>query len=842
MIANASHLYWLRVRRQPFQELLALFGIAAGVALLFAVQVASSSVVGAVDHLVDGVTGSATIELAARDPYGMDQDVATQVAELENIAHSAPILQRSVTVLGPKGTASLTLIGADRAIESLDSDLLREFQRKFDDIDAVGFFITSDTAEAIGASPGDDLVVVAGTEERRIRLAGVAGRDMVGDLVESPVAVAPLGLAQRLTGMENRVSRVLVVPKSLSKAKSELNRVGHGFADERPVDSEVRFLAHAMKPDRTSSAMFSAIAVVIGLLFAYNAMLLTSAQRRRQTALVRMLGADRPTVIGAIIFDVLLLGLAACFLGLVLGDQISRLAFRTVPEYLASGFPIGTQRTVGAGTIALTIAGGLVAALLASARSAADLLRTQPTLLVGDERIELEAGEKRFGRAAMITGVLLFVGSLGAALRWPQVSVFAVVGLLISMVLIIGFLVPVAVSAMRSITRKRGSVSFSVAVSELASTPLRTTALALIAASASMAIISIGGAKLDLERGIDRLTGDYFGSSSLWLVPRDSSNVFVTKKFDARGLARKLGKQPEIATIGRAEWTFLDFEDRRVLIISPPSDSSNPLVQSQVKKGDSELAVSRLREGGWVAVSDGLEGDREVEVGDYVTLPAPSGDARLRVAAVTANHGWPSGSVVISEFDYQRLWGNDDVSALALGLAPGVSIDEGKRIVSAAIGNNRALSVKTAEEMVGERSSVFAQGLSKLRQISLLVLFASILALTAAMVAAVWQRRRRVSSLRAIGMYKGELRRSLVSETAFVVAFGSLGGMVFGLVGQYLASSATMELTGYMAPFNPAILFGFKTLTQVVLLSVVVTVIPAVFMTRLLGSGRFEQD
>ena len=72
-------LYWWRLRTQPAQEALAVVGIAAGVALIFAVEIANTSVPASVRDLVHGIAGPASLEIAARTPEGFDERLMSKV-------------------------------------------------------------------------------------------------------------------------------------------------------------------------------------------------------------------------------------------------------------------------------------------------------------------------------------------------------------------------------------------------------------------------------------------------------------------------------------------------------------------------------------------------------------------------------------------------------------------------------------------------------------------------------------------------------------------------------------------------------------------------------------------
>ena len=74
--ANVLRLYRVRLRARLAQECLAIVGIAAGVALLFASQVSSSSLQSSVAELSRGIAGDATLQLLARDPQGFPAEHA----------------------------------------------------------------------------------------------------------------------------------------------------------------------------------------------------------------------------------------------------------------------------------------------------------------------------------------------------------------------------------------------------------------------------------------------------------------------------------------------------------------------------------------------------------------------------------------------------------------------------------------------------------------------------------------------------------------------------------------------------------------------------------------------
>ena len=104
-LANMLHLYRVRLRARLLQECFAVVGIAAGVALLFASQIASSSLSSSVAQLSHGIAGSATLQLLARDPRGFHQSLLGKVRRISGVRLAAPLLEASANAVGPRGPA-----------------------------------------------------------------------------------------------------------------------------------------------------------------------------------------------------------------------------------------------------------------------------------------------------------------------------------------------------------------------------------------------------------------------------------------------------------------------------------------------------------------------------------------------------------------------------------------------------------------------------------------------------------------------------------------------------------------------------------------------------------------
>src|ERR1700677_1209518 len=109
--------------------------------------------------------------------------------------------------------------------------------------------------------------------------------------------------------------------------------------------------AHDQEAGREVTLLFSVIALVAGIVLAYNALLLASGERRRFILKLVKEGAPDSMVIGSLAFDALILGLAGCVLGLIAGEIVSLYAYHGVLCYIAAAIPVGSTHIVSAQTV-----------------------------------------------------------------------------------------------------------------------------------------------------------------------------------------------------------------------------------------------------------------------------------------------------------------------------------------------------------------------------------------------------------------------------------------------------------------------------------------------------------
>src|ERR1700691_3409335 len=346
-LSNIVRLYRVRLRSRIVQELFAVLGIAVGVALRCSSRCAGPSLDGAVRQLTAGIVGQMRFQITARDSHGFDASLLGEAQRIPGVQTAAPVLQESANVVGPQGSQSVDLVGTEPRLAFLGGALVRKLGTS-QLARASAFMLPAPIAQQIGASSLQPVRLQIGARTVSALLVPELLAPGSGVLGESPIAIAPLRYAQRLTGMSGRLTSIYVrsQPQNDREVSAGLRRLAAGRLNVSPADFTDTLFHKAAEPTNQSTSLFSAISALVGVLFAFNALLLTVPQRRNLIEDLRLDGYTRKMIVEVLLFDALVLGLVACALGLALGELMSIELFRSNPGYLSFAFPIGSERIV----------------------------------------------------------------------------------------------------------------------------------------------------------------------------------------------------------------------------------------------------------------------------------------------------------------------------------------------------------------------------------------------------------------------------------------------------------------------------------------------------------------
>ncbi|MGA2166365.1 MAG: ABC transporter permease, partial [Solirubrobacteraceae bacterium] len=670
-LSDLVYLYRARLRASNVvvQDLFAIAGIAVGVALLFASQVASTSLTRSVQQLSSQLVGNTQYQLDARGPAGVSESLLGEVRQVPGVKVALPVLEQQANVIGPNGRQqSIDLIGTDPRFAHFGGPLLRRFSAA--QLAAQKAIALPDPlASSIGAGALQTIQLQIGAQVTTTLLGATLNEGDIGGLVHSPVALAPVAYAQQITGMSGRITRIFVEvqPGRGNEVQAGLRRLAEARSVTlEPATFDSKLFAVASLPENQGETLFSAISAIVGFMLALNAMLITVPRRRQLLTHVRLQGANRRMALQILLFDALILGVLACVLGLGLGEILSIAVFHATPGYLSFAFPVGNDRIVTWRSVVIAVSAGMVAAGVGVLWPLRDVFKRPHSRGGMPHRWWV------FGRAA--TGITGFAITTIILVAHPQSSNLGNFTLIVALLCGLPFFFTAMVAGFAKIQPALNRPSPRMTVTYLRSQPTRIRSLAIVAtgAVAAFGVVSIQGAQRNLQRGLDASARGIDSSADVWVSPRGESNAFATNPFTYPGGTAALARLPGVRNIGVYRGSFLTWGDRRLWILAPPSSSAQPIPPSELVSGNIAQASTRIREGGWAVVSQALAAEHGLRVGQAFTLPAPH-PTTFRVAALSTNLGWPPGAVIINAGNYAHAWLSSNPSAYEIQTKPGVS-------------------------------------------------------------------------------------------------------------------------------------------------------------------------
>jgi putative ABC transport system permease protein len=824
-LRNVLLLYRVRLRSRIAQELFAIVGIAIGVALLFSSQIASSSLQqDTVPERLGGFIGNMRLQLVARSPRGFDERLLGVVQRLPGVRAAMPAVEQRATVIGPDGQAAIALFSTGARFTGLGGPLLRRFAlAQFEQQQT--FALPLPLARSIGLGALESAELQVGARRYPALMGAVLLEHELGALIDSSAGMAPLPYAQRLGGLQGRLTNILVqpAPGREPEVRAALLRVAAGRLNVEPVDFDATVFNQASSPVKQSSLLFAAISSLVGFLFALAAILLTTPQRRGLVEDLHIDGYSRRMIVEVLLLDALMLGAVASAVGLLFGDLLSLLLFRTSPGYLSFAFSLDTRRVITATSVATAVGGGMLAAIVGVLLPLrADLLRP---LSPRADRRRSQADTWR-GRSAEIAGALCLAATTVILLLAPAAAILGMVGLVLALLLLLPAAIRAVVFAFERLSRVAGGAAAHLVAVELRSNANRARSLA-IAATGAIAVcgsVSIQGAHSNLQRGLDEAVHVINRFAQVWVSPAGAANLLTTTPFPdtARAALARVGG---VASVRLYRGGLLDYGLRRVWMIAPARSGPPLIPASQLVSGDLAVANARLRGSGWVAISQSVAAEHHLRIGQRFTLPSPV-PTSFRVAALLTNIGWPPGAIILNADDYARAWGSSDVSAYGLTLKPGVSLEGVSAELRRVLGAQSALVAETARRREQRGVATSRQVLAGVTQIGSLVLAAAAFAMAAAMGATIWQRRRHLADMKVDGFGKGILWRSLLMESALLLGSGCCTGAVLGLYGQLLLTRALALVTGFPVASSVAAAVAASNVGIIVAVALAILAVP----------------
>ena len=641
-------------------------------------------------------------------------------------------------------------------------------------------------ADGQGLKVGSRLTVLTAEASETVRVSGVFTFGAEASLGGTLLVQSTLADAQRWFGLEGRVTRVDVRAEPGVPAETLRRRVEAALGPEAEVRTgaqaaadETKALSDAIgKFLRPALLSFGGVAVFVGAFIIFNAFSMTVAQRQREFAMLRALGASRAQVLWTLAGEALLTGVLASVAGLFAG-----LGVATAVNEVFKALDIDIPRSglvMAPRTVAVSLAVGISVTLASALVPAWRATRVPPVAALQEGAV---LPPTRFARytpyaaaALAAAGVgLLLLGMYGSGSTTTRLGIVGAgaVGVFVAVAMVSKYVVRPVAGVLGWPLQKVAPVTGRLARDNSRRNPGRTalTASALMVGLAVVVFVAVfaQGMKSSFIDSFDAtVRGDLIVQSKNYLAMPAQTLRLVE---GAPSVEVAAGLSGEQAQAGR----------ERLLV---PVYGVEPVAFDRVWRFDwlaGETSLAALG-GDGVAVEEQTAASLGLEVGDRVLLRAAEGGRREFTVRGIYRDPMMLNGMTLTQYAYDGLFPKRALYMVVAKARPGRDVAAVKRDVQRALAGIPVAEVQTRAGYKDKVIGLVNQLLNLLYGLLAMSVVISVFGIVNTLVLSVYERTREIGLCRAIGMSRGQVRATVRYESVITSLIGAAMGIVVGIL------------------------------------------------------------
>lgn len=636
------------------------------------------------------------------------------------------------------------------------------------------------TARKAPFAVGDSATVLLRSGTARVTIVGIARFGTADSIGGASWALFSLPTAQRLLASPGKIDAVQVraqpgyseaqVVAAIEKAVPAHTEVLTGKQITKELQDQIR---QGLGFFTTFLLIFGLVALLVGAFIIANTFSIIVAQRTRELALFRALGASRRQVLVSVVTEALVVGAVAAAAGLAAGVGLA-IGLERLLHAIGLGLPNATV-VVAPRTIAASVVVGVGVTVISALLPAWRASGVPPLAAMRDVAIDRSgASRMRAWGGLAVTTAGAGLAALGTAGRDTlQVGIgggLALAGVVVAGPLLartLGSAVGLPAQWLRGLTGR-------IARENTQRNPRRTagSAAALMIGVIIVTIISViaASATATVQSTISRaFTGDYVVQSNALGVPQQA----VTDLRARPELSNVVAFEGTPAKLGN-ETIYLNATDTRAL--SAVVDLQ-PSVGSLASLGADGVAVSNRKTGfGSIIDAGGTH-----QMGETLTIQFVDGSKVPLVVRALYNDSTVAGRFIVDERAVAGHIANPVANPVLFNRAPGVSLVQARAAAVQVVKGYPGVTVQNAEEYSTSIANEVSGILNFIYVLLALAVIIALIGIANTLSLSITERTRELGLLRAVGMYRSQVRSTVRWEAVIVSVMGTVLGLALGL-------------------------------------------------------------
>ena len=798
---------WRYLLRHPWQTGLMILGIALGVSVMVAIDLANSAASRAFDLSTDAIAGRATHQIIG-GPAGLDEAVYARLRTEGVPVAAAPIVTDYVT--SPQlGGRPIQLLGVDPFAEAPFRSYLvgpgsggAEAQRGASGGAALGtpvglaqlvafltrpgaLLISEGLAAENGLALGDPVMLDAGGRQSTGFVAGLLRpSDALSRRALDGLILADLATAQEITGRIGRLDTIdLIAPRGDLTGLRNLSGLLPADAQIVPVRLRSGALAQMTAAFRTNLTALSLLALVVGMFLIYNSMTFSVVQRRPLFGTLRCLGVTRGEIGVLVLGEAVMVGALGSLLGLALGVILGQGAVQAVTQTINDLYFVVTVRGIAipVASLAKGALAGVFATVAAAALPAWEATTVSPRQALTRSGLE-ETARRLVPLTALAGGIGIVLG--GALLAVPTRNLAVSFAGIFSLTIGFALLAPAFTLIFSRLVAAPAQAVFGV----LGRMAPRSVTGALSRTAVAVAALMVA---VSVTIGVGLMVGSFRTTVVSWLEQTLWGDLYVS----APGLTATRSSaplDPQVIDVvsgwpGAQRWDLLRSVDVASpdgpVAVSAVSDEDFTAPRIFIATDGGRAAAANAVKNGAVLASEPLANRLGLRIpGATVTLYTDRGPQVFPVAGIYRDYSNSQGTVMMALDLYRRYWDDASVTAALMILKPGEDPDANVRGLQDALAGIQGVTVRPNQALRAEALAVFDRAFAITGALQLLAAIVAFIGILSALLSLQLERGREFGLMRAVGLTVRQLRGLVLLETGLMGLAAGLLAIPTGLV------------------------------------------------------------
>jgi putative ABC transport system permease protein len=783
------------IKHQKIRTIMALFGIALGVASMTSIDIVNSSVIRSLEDSINRITGRAVLQITGAES-GFPETMLERVQNVPGVEYAVPVIEtnaslaagseRSFVVLGVDVLQDSNIRDYSVTDESSDIPDPLLFLAKPDSI-----LLTREMAKREGIEIDQKIQVQTVQGLRTFTVRGLLEPDGPAKALGGDIAIMDIYAAQLAFGKEARIDRIdvsVIRGETLDSMKVRIQAVlPEGYNIDTPAGRS-RQIENLMARFRKSMDLISFMALFVGMYLIYNTVSISVVQRRREIGILRALGATQGQIIRLFLAETIALSLLASLLGVGLGLFFAKLSISAVAQTVSSMYGraqvseldvswLSASRNVCIGILASVVAAAFPARS-SSHVAPVSAIRSLPYTMNG---AVLNKAQKLFSASLIVlTGVIILAyKTTGPAspIRNSGTTTMAGLCLVLGMSLATPLFLQWFIRVYRTIAAPHLGAGGRLAGLNLEKNLTRNA----VAVAAVFFSISLSVSSSSMLNSARKGVLDYVDSV-------DNSDIIITSGHPLAtagaptipmplAMLRELEAIPGVRSVDPFRKLFLSISGKRVLLESID-------VESWAKNNTCTVIGGKMmmRDRDEVSVNETIADRLGLKPGDTMSLPTPDGPKSFVVSSIIVSYASDSGVIFMDMHTYERHWNDHVADMFSVYVRPGHDIAAVRTAIQDHFKSKRKMFVLPALEFRQEIKKMLDRSVVMNDAVNVLTLLIAGFGIIVTLLASVLERTREIGILRSIGMKRSQVSGVVLVESALIGAAGGLLGICAGVI------------------------------------------------------------